>query len=216
MYPDLHHRLLSVEFAERFPKGSEFRLVGGEGPADSERLRQKWIKVCPTFVYGGTMSPPFVGDDGMVLLHVEHQANRVVVRCLCKIAFNYMALTCGQQFALSRSFDDIRSFIRDDAGDAEGRVRIKNKPIVAQEIVYGDRRTDGHLLTIECRPRDGVVEVQVALFNSIPYQISMCKDYLGHHFVKGHHFEIQTREASELRTAIAGAHFDPSSLKEHG
>jgi hypothetical protein len=157
------------------------------------------------------MSPP-VGDDGKVLLHVEHQNSRVVVRCLCKIAFNYMALTCGQHFALSRSFDDIRSFIRDDSGDAEGRAFVKNKPIVAQEIVTGDRRTDGHLLTIECRPKGGVIEVQVALFNSIPYRIPMCGDYLGHHFVKGHHFDVETRTVSEMKTVIAGADFDPSSL----
>jgi HNH endonuclease len=208
-------RDLSVEWADRFPKGSEFRLIGGEGPADSERLLKKWIEVCPTFVYGGTMEPPFVGNDGMILLHVEHQNSPAVVRCLCKIAFNYMAHTCGQQFALSSSFDAMRSFVRCDSGDpddAEGRAFLKSNPIIAQEIVHRKHVTDGHVLTIDCRPHDRVVEVQVALFNSIHYRIPMCRDYLGHRFTRGHHFSVHTGEASEMRTAIAGPDFDPSSL----
>jgi HNH endonuclease len=202
---------LSVEWADRFPKGSEFRIIGGETSEDFERLLRRWKEVCPTFVYGGTIDSP-VSSDGTILLHVEHQNSPVVVRCLCKIAFNYMALTCGQQFALSRSFDDIRSFVRDDSGDAEGRAFVKRKPIIAQEIVHGERVTDGHVLTIDCRPHDRVVEVQVALFNSIHYRIPMCRDYLGHRFTRGHHFDVHSREVSEMKTAIAGPDFDPSSL----
>ncbi len=202
---------LSVAFAERFPKGSEFRIVGGETPADLERLVQKLKEMCPTFVYGGEMNAPFAGD-GRVMLHVEHQNSRTVVRCLCKIAFNYMALTCGQQFSLSQSFDELRSFIRNDSGEDESRAFVKHKPILAHEIVYGDRRTDGHILAIDCRPSDRVVEVQIALFNSFPYRIPMCTDYPGHRFMKAHHFDTQTWEVSEMRVAIAGPNFDPASL----
>jgi hypothetical protein len=205
---------LSVGWADSFPKGSEFQLIGGESPADSERLLRRWKEVCPTFVYGGTIDSP-VDGNGMILLHAEHQNSPVVLRCLCKIAFNYMAYTCDQQFALSSSFDSLRSFIRDDSGDpgdAEGRVFVKNKPIIAQEIVNGQRVTDGHVLTIDCRPHDRVVEVQVALFNSFHYRIPMCRDYLGHRFTRGHHFDAHTREVSEMKTAIAGPDFDPSSL----
>ncbi len=202
---------LSVEFAERFPKGSKFQLIGGETPADSERLLRKWKEVCPTFVYGGTIDSP-VSGDGKILLHVDHQNPPVVVRCLCKIAFNYMAFTCDPQFALSSSFDAMRAFIREDSSDAEGRAFVKNKPIIAQEIVYGRRVTDGHVLIIDCRPHDRIVEVQVALFNSIPYRIPMCEDYLGHRFTRGDHFNVHTREASEMKTAIAGPDFDPRTL----
>lgn len=160
------------------------------------------------------MNPPYGEKDGegKVLLHAEHLGNGVKVRCLCKIAFNYMAHTCCQQFALSSCFDSMRSFIRHDSGDAEGRAFVKNKPIIAQEILNGQRVTEGHVLTIDCRPHDRVVQVQVALFNSITYRIPMCRDYLGHRFKRGHHFDVQTREVSELKTAIAGPDFDPSGL----
>jgi hypothetical protein len=50
---------LSAEFAERYPKGSEFLLLGGETPEDLDRLVRKWKEICPTFVYGGIMNPPY-------------------------------------------------------------------------------------------------------------------------------------------------------------
>lgn len=205
-------RDLSVEFAQRFPKGSEFRIVGGRTFADVERLVQKLIAVCPTFLYGGTMKPPFNDDGGQIMLEVEHQMSRAVARCLCKIAFNYMALTCGDAFPISREFDDMREFIRNDVGTELGRVFVKQKPIIAQEIISGKRGTDGHVLTIEGRPSDRILEVQIALFNSIPYRIPITREYIGHHYVRGHHFCLETREASELQVTIAGPDFDPSKL----
>ena len=135
---------LTADFAERFPKGSEFRIVGGQTTEENDRLLQRLIAVCPTFVYGGTKAPPF-SDDGKVALRVESQMSRPVARCLCKIAFNYMALTCGETFALSRELDDIRDFIRNDVGDQARRIFARAKPIIAQEIITGEHRLYGHV-----------------------------------------------------------------------
>jgi hypothetical protein len=203
---------LTAEFAARYPKGSEFKIVGGKTKADNERLVEKLKAVCPTFVYGGVMNPPFTGD-GKVMLNVEYQVNRNVSRCLCKIGFNYVALTCGDTFVLSSEYDDMREFIRNDVGDEAGRIFVKQKPIIAQEIVSGQRGTDGHVLTVEGRPADRTLEVQLALFNSIPYKIPMTKQYLGHAFAKGNHFSLESGEASEMKTAYAGPDFDPSKIE---
>jgi hypothetical protein len=202
---------LTIDWASKFPKGSEFRIVGGENEEDSDRLMKKWISVCPTFVYGGKMERPF-SEDGRVLIRLDHQTTPTTVRGLCKIAFNYMALIQGPDFALSPSFDSVRAFIRYDVGSAEGKAFVKQKAIIAQEIIRGERWTDAHVLTIEGRPNDGVVEVQVALFNSIPYRIPLGSDYRGDWFAKGHHFDTEDKKVSELRVEIAGANFDPSSL----
>jgi hypothetical protein len=51
---------LTVEFAARYPKGSDFRIGGGEDEAENDKLVQKLIVVCPTFVYGGTKEPPIL------------------------------------------------------------------------------------------------------------------------------------------------------------
>ena len=200
---------LTVEFAPRYPKGSEFRIVGGKDAAENEELVGKLIAVCPTFVYGGTKEPPFE-PDGRVMLQIEHQVNRVVGRCLCKIAFNYMALMCGAKFAISRENNDTREFIRNDVGNEMGRVFVKRKAIIAQEIITGERGTDGHVLTIE--GRDRTLQVQRALFNSVPYQIPITQEYIGHAFAKGHVFDLHTGKAEELTVKYAGRDFDPSKL----
>ena len=202
---------LSTEFADRYPKGSEFRIVGGKNEADNDRIVQKLIAVCPTFVYGGKMNPPFSGD-GKVMLHVEHGVSRTVARCLCKIAFNYMAMTCGDTFVLAKDFDGMREFIRNDVGDEMDRVFVKHKPIVAQEIISGQRGTDGHVLTVEGRPADRTLEMQLALFNTIPYRLPMTRNYIGHAFAKGHHFSLETWEVTEFKTMYAGPNFDPNTV----
>lgn len=202
---------LTIEFAQRFPKGSEFRIVGGRDASENEQLVQKLIAVCPTFIYGGTMEPPFSGD-GKVMLHIEHQVKRVVARCLCKIAFNYMALICGDKFAIASECDDTREFIRNDRGSEPGRVFVKQKPIIAQEIITGERGTDGHVLTIEGRPADRLLEVQIALFNSVPYQIPITREYVGHKFARGHHFSLHDGRVEELTVKYAGPNFDPGTI----
>ena len=74
-------------------------------------------------------------------------------------------LLCYQVSLITR----VLEFIRSDIGDEMGRVFVKQKPIIAQEILSGERGTDGHVLTIEGRPSDSrTIEVQLALFNSIP------------------------------------------------
>jgi hypothetical protein len=202
---------LTVEFAERYPKGSEFRIVGGRDEAENDGLVEKLKAVCPTFVYGGKMQPP-IGADGKVMLHIEHYLNRTVARCLCKIAFNYMAHICGEKFAISRENNETREFIRNDVGDEVGRVFMRQKPIIAQEIIAGVRGTDGHILTIEGRPEDPTLEVLVTLFNSNHYRIPITREYIGHQFARGHHFNPYTQKVEELTVRYAGPDFDPSKL----
>jgi hypothetical protein len=146
------------------------------------------------------------------MLSVGYTVSRTVARCLCKIAFNYMAFTCGDVFPLSSEFNDLREFIRNNIGDDAGRVFVKQKPIIAQEIITGERWTDGHVLTIESRPQDRTLTVQLALFNSIPYRIPMTDQYIGHTYVKGHHFSNDTKAVSELQAKFAGPDFDPSKI----
>jgi hypothetical protein len=144
------------------------------------------------------------------MLNLEHQIGPTVARCLCKIAFNYLALVCGQEFALAPCFDEMRSFIRFEIGDAHSRVFLKKEPIIAQEILSGERYTDGHVVIAEGKCEDRVVESQLALFNSLPYRIPLSRDYRGPSFAKGHHFDVHTGKASEMRHEIAGPEFGAS------
>jgi hypothetical protein len=107
----------------------------------------------------------------------------------------------------------MREFIRNDIGDAKNRAFLKQKAIIAQEIISGERGAGGHVLTLEGRPKDQVIEVRLALFNSIPYRIPM-GEYIGHRFAKGHYFCVHSWEASEMITTHAGPDFDPDTFMQ--
>lgn len=199
---------LTVEWAQRFPKGSEFRIVGGENEAENDELIEKLKAACPTFIYGGKTTPP-IGEDGKVMLQIDHGVNRTVARCLCKIAFNYMAFICGETFAISRENNDTREFVRNNVGSEMSRVSDRQKPIIAQEIITGERGSDGHILAIEGRPVDRTLEVNMTLFNSVHYRIPITKEYIGHRFARGHVFNPHTKKVAELMVRYAGRDFRP-------
>jgi hypothetical protein len=90
---------------------------------------------------------------------------------------------------------------------------VKQKAIIAQEIISGHRGVDDHLLTIEGRPQDSTLTVQLALFNTIPYRIPMTNRYLGHPYLKGHNFSNETKEVHELEGMYAGPDFDLTQIK---
>ena len=187
---------LTVEWASKFPKGSEFHIIGGENDADSERLMKKWLSVCPTFQYGGQLERPST-EDGRVMIHVDHQHNPTTIRCLCKFVFNYMALIKGPDFALSPSFDSLRAFIRYDQGGA-GAICSSNRSRSSPRKLFV--LNAGRTATFS-PSRDGqrpIVEGQVALFNSIPIPDTRCAATIrGEWFAKGHHFHTEDWTASE-------------------
>jgi hypothetical protein len=47
---------IDAAFAAKYPKGSEFRIVGGDG--DFDRLMNRLLRVCPSFQKKGTLTPP--------------------------------------------------------------------------------------------------------------------------------------------------------------
>ncbi|MGB7555854.1 MAG: hypothetical protein WBM04_15895 [Candidatus Korobacteraceae bacterium] len=186
---------LNAAFSATYPKGSEFRIVGCKG--DYDRLEKRLRRACPTFQKGGTCTAP-IGRDGKVGIKFESEFNSVVRRCLAKIAFNYMTYAAGPGFALRPGFDKVRSFILRGTGPSEGIVYLRNKPIVAQELLGGIRVTDGHLIVLEAKPDQRKVEVLLSLFNSLRYRIVLSSGYSGLWFAKGHHFDIASGEVSEL------------------
>src|SRR5260370_23623369 len=186
---------VNAEFAAKYPKGSEFRIIGCQG--DFERLEKRLISVCPTFRKHGTLTPP-IGKDGKVGLNFMNDFDAVVRRFLAKIAFNYLAWVTGSGFVLRPELDGVRNFIRHRTEPSHGVVYVGPRPILAQEMLSGARITDGHIITIEAKPDEHRVHAQLSLFNSLKYRIVVCANYDGIWFAKGHHFDVQTWEVSEL------------------
>lgn len=92
---------------------------------------------------GGFLSRDNVRDGWVV---VETQIDEVILRCMAKIAFNYLAKTAGDEFVKKSDFDSIRSFIREGIRPKHDFVGISSYPILAYDsLTY--RQTNGHLVT---------------------------------------------------------------------
>jgi len=178
-----------------YPKGSEFRIVGGDG--DFDRVLKRLMRACPTFQNKGKRTPP-MGKDGKVGIRFMNEFDAVVRRCLAKIAFNYFAWAVGGDFGLRSDFDHARSFIRYGTEPSKSIVYVGSRPILAEERLTGTQVTQGHLITMEALPDQGRVEVRLSLFNSLKYRIVLSYDYRGIWFAKGHHFDVQSRKCTEL------------------
>src|SRR6266536_185534 len=186
---------VNAEFAAKYPKGSEFRIVGCDG--DFQRLEKRLVSVCPTFERKGTMSPA-IGTDGKVGVRYINAFVVSTRRLLAKIAFNYLAWVRDAEFVLRPEFDAVRSFIRHGTEPSAGVVYFNTRPILANEKLTGLQVTEGHIVTVEAVPEQRRIESRLSLFNSLKYKIVLTAEYDGLWFAKGHHFDIPTREVSEL------------------
>lgn len=187
---------VTPEFAAKYAKGSEFRIVGCEG--DFQRVQERLVSVCPTFQQKGLMSPP-IGKDGKVGINFIHDFVSTTRRLLGKIAFNYLAWVRDAEFTLRSEFDAIRSFIRQGTESSAEIVYFNTHPILANERLTGSQVTEGHLVTVEAIPEQHRIESRLSLFNCLKYKIVLSTEYRGLWFAKGHHFDIHTREVSELQ-----------------
>jgi hypothetical protein len=79
-----------------------------------------------------------------------------------------------------------------------GIVYVGNSPILANERIAGMQLTDGHIITLEGIPEQKQIESRLSLFNSLKYRILLSSSHSGVWFAKGHHFDIHSREVSEL------------------
>jgi hypothetical protein len=186
---------LDAEFAAKYPKGSEFRIVGGGN--DQKRMLERLKRVCPTYLHKGVLESP-IGKDGKIGLNYLHEFNAVVRRCLAKIAFNYLAFVAGEEFAKRPDFDAVRAFIRHGTEPENDLVRVGRRPILATELLTGARVTNGHIIAVEALLDKRQIQARLALFNSLKYRIILAPNYGGLWFARGHHFDIEARKCTEL------------------
>ena len=71
-----------------------------------------------------------------------------------------------------------------------------------KRLFSGTEIADGHVVTLNSDPDEGRDKSRPALFNSLRYTIVLAPAYSGLWFVKGHHFDIHSRQVRELRALI--------------
>ena len=127
--------------------------------------------------------------------------DRVIMRGICKIAFNYLASVVGSHFMLSNSFDGIRRFILYDEGNSDEYLLVNQPPILHDDQIFSKfniKVTQGHLIILTWN-NDKLI-CRLSLFNTNTYLVILCKNYSGIWIpIKtGHHFDIQKNEVNRL------------------
>jgi hypothetical protein len=139
---------------------------------------------------------------GLAAIESEATLDRVIMRGICKIAFNYLAYIAGSRFILSDNFNGIRNFIRYDEGDSENYLSVNQPPILLDDQKLekcGLKVTEGHLIILGWKDDRKIISM-VSLFNTHTYAINLCENYHGLWFPlkSGHHFDIRTKEVTKL------------------
>ena len=144
-------------------------------------------------------SKPVKGQ--LIKVSIESTLDKIILRSIAKISFNYLAKTAGKKFVLSSNFDEVREYIRNGNQRTGNLVMIINKPILATDAPYF-KHTDGHLFVVNWGDDYNLSIVgKVSLFNRLTYQIILCKFFKGiiREIASGHHFNIHSKRISKLR-----------------
>jgi hypothetical protein len=172
--------------------------------SDQERLIEKLKGFGVNFLKQGVLEQPSPDADGKVRLEIAAQVDDTIFRAIAKIAFNYTAWVHGAAFVLNSDFDGIRNYIRYGTQPWWApAVRPFRGPILADDMPHF-RQTNGHLVTVDWNASTCGILAQVSLFNSITYYVGLCANYSGlwvSSLRSGHHFDIESREISALRSA---------------
>lgn len=138
-------------------------------------------------------------SDGTMLCSFESPVDKLIMRVISKIAFNYLAFWEGPEFVLREEFDLIREYIRFGENADTTFVKSDGSPILFDEPTIGKRRL-GHIITVDWGA-DGVsIRSQVSLLNMFRYTIVLTDCYHGTRptLTRGHFFHPKTKDIFPL------------------
>ena len=130
---------------------------------------------------------------------VETQIDDTILRCMAKIAFNYLAKTAGADLTQKEDFNSIRSYIRYGTRPNYQFFYISNYSILAYDTLEY-RQTNGHLVTVNWSPDGYDIVSQVSLFNHRTFHFRLARGFSGiwRNIRSGHHFNTQYRKIEPL------------------
>jgi HNH endonuclease len=109
-----------------------------------------------------------------VLVQQVSRVTTDVERAIAKIAFNYLAVSNGAEFALRPEFDRIRRFIRLGEKQSEGFIHVDADDILPLPRPPGtpeDHRPVVHIVTVEYSLHETSAIGQVSLFGGLRYVV---------------------------------------------
>jgi len=171
---------------------------------DSEETKQRLIQI----LAGRNIKNPEISEKKLpfesgqrVEAVAKSTIDSVILRCIAKISFNYLAKIASIDFVVKQDFNPVRSYIRYGTESGYQVVKISRTPILANDGPRSQRQTNGHLITAGWSPDNRDIVGLVSLFNQVTYQITLSKNFSGiwrADIRRGHHFNIETREVEPL------------------
>ena len=133
------------------------------------------------------------------LVEIEGSIDKTIYRAIAKIAFNYMAYWHGPEFALQKTFNPIRHYIRRGERAKVKYVLVRSDNILVDE--KPDKRRLCHIVTLNWAKNGTSIVSQISLFNNFPsYTVLLSKHYRGKtvNLRKGHFFNFGDNRIHEL------------------
>ncbi len=161
-----------------------------------DTLREKGVNIKPK---DELIKENIEGEEVKVETNIT--IDRVIIRAISKIAFNYLSYVAGKDFALHSEFNDVRRFVRYDEGDSRAFFTVTTSPVLYEDQKlrkYGIKTTDGHLIILEWKGSD--ILCKVSLFNVNTYLVRLVAKFRGiwRPIKSGHHFAVRQMKVSKL------------------
>jgi len=170
--------------------------------ANSREIEHRLVQLLETrgiqFRESHRISPPMEPGE-QVPVEITTTVDALVLRCVAKIAFNYLASTQSREFVLQDDFDIARRFIRYAERPPYPIAIIDFEPILRDDAMRR-RQTNGHLVTVSWADDRVSILAQVSLFNHARYRVSLARHFRGiwRQIRSGHHFDIERRKVGPL------------------
>jgi hypothetical protein len=141
--------------------------------ANSEETRGRLVHLLETrgitFKPGREILWPAKGAQTLSV-KVEGRIDTSILRCVAKIAFNYLAWIAGRDLLIEPAFCPTRRFIRYEENPGYPVVVVDEQPILIEDLPR-KRQTIGHLVTVDWTIDQRSIFSQVSLFNHARYRI---------------------------------------------
>jgi hypothetical protein len=114
-----------------------------------------------------------VDPDGKVALKISGTSDRVLLRAIAKIAFNYLIFHYPAIASMAQ-FTPIRRYIRYDEDPPFRPVTVSDAPILGG--FSNDKQLLAHVVTVGWKGPNGGVVAQVSLFTWVQYIVHLAGD----------------------------------------
>jgi len=124
-----------------------------------------------------------------------------IVRCVAKIAFNYLAYVLGEdtRLLLRDEFESIRNFARHRLNPETDIVYFSGKPKLGADE-RKNSLVDGHILAVGWDAAKENLICGLSFFNAMSYKVVLCRKHRAVWFPvnNAHSFDLRTREVKKI------------------